>query len=160
MPGLVDAHCHINQAAGGHEALLGRAVPVGRDDDAVGGQRQARSRAAVPPNARGRDVPRSARVHRGPGLQRQRPVYGAPTFKPTTPGEARANVRSLKAQRVDVIKIWMTNPKFPPEVITAIVDEARQQGIPVTAHVTDVPSLRQLADQGVTDFLHTPVISR
>jgi imidazolonepropionase-like amidohydrolase len=73
-----------------------------------------------------------------------------------TPDEARANVRSLKAQHVDFLKIWMTEPKFPPEVITAIVDEARRQAIPVVAHVTDGASLRQLADQGVTDFLHNP----
>ena len=51
----------------------------------------------------------------------------------------------------------MTNPKFPPDVIAAIVDEGKKQGIPVIAHVTDVASLRQLADQGVTDFLHNPI---
>jgi imidazolonepropionase-like amidohydrolase len=92
----------------------------------------------------------------GQGFNVSGPYPGAPTFKPTTADEARANVRSLKAQNVDVIKIWMTEPKFPPEVISAIVDEAKKQQIPVTAHVTDVASLRQLADQGVTDFLHTP----
>jgi imidazolonepropionase-like amidohydrolase len=51
----------------------------------------------------------------------------------------------------------MTTPKFPPDVIAAIVDEGRRQGIPIVSHVTDVASLRQLADQGVTDFLHNPV---
>jgi imidazolonepropionase-like amidohydrolase len=50
----------------------------------------------------------------------------------------------------------MTNPRFLPEVIAAIVDEGRKQGIPVIAHVTDVPTIHQLADLGVTDFLHTP----
>jgi len=76
--------------------------------------------------------------------------------KPKTPDQARANVQNLKSQHVDFLKIWMTNPMFPPDVISAIVDEAKKQGIPVIAHVTDVKSLRQLADQGVTDFLHTP----
>jgi imidazolonepropionase-like amidohydrolase len=92
----------------------------------------------------------------GQGFNVSGPYPGAPTFKPTTPDEARANVRNLNAQGVDVIKIWMTNPKFTPEVIAAIVDEAKKRQIPITAHVTDVASLRQLADQGVTDFLHTP----
>jgi imidazolonepropionase-like amidohydrolase len=50
----------------------------------------------------------------------------------------------------------MTDPKFPPDVIAAIVDEGKKQGIPIIAHVTDVASLHQLADQGVTDFLHHP----
>src|SRR5206468_1043579 len=85
------------------------------------------------------------------------PYPGAPTFKPTSPDEARANVRSLKAQQVDFIKIWMTNPMFPPDVIAAIVDEGKKQGIPVVSHVTDVASLHQLADLGVTDFLHNPI---
>jgi imidazolonepropionase-like amidohydrolase len=46
---------------------------------------------------------------------------------------------------------------FPPEVIAAIVDEGKKQGISVTSHVTDVASLHQLADLGVTDFLHNPI---
>ena len=36
------------------------------------------------------------------------------------------------------------------------IDEARKEAIPVVAHVTDQDSLRQLADQGVTDFMHEP----
>src|SRR5206468_7866283 len=52
---------------------------------------------------------------------------------------------------------WMTNPKFPPDVIAAIVDEGKKQGLPIISHVTDVASLHQLADQGVTDFLHNPI---
>jgi imidazolonepropionase-like amidohydrolase len=92
----------------------------------------------------------------GQGFSVSGPYAGAPVFRPTTPDEARANVRNLQTQNVDFIKIWMTNPKFPPEVIAAIVDEGTKQGIPIVAHVTDVASLRQLADLGVTDFLHTP----
>jgi len=42
-------------------------------------------------------------------------------------------------------------------VIAAIIDEGRRQGIPIVSHVTDVASLHQLADQGVTDFLHNPI---
>ena len=93
----------------------------------------------------------------GQGFNVGGPYPGAPTFKPTTSDQARAEVRNLKAQRVDFIKIWMRDPKFPPDVIAAIVDEARKQGIPVVAHVTDVASLHQLADLGVTDFLHNPI---
>src|SRR5206468_1989150 len=93
----------------------------------------------------------------GQGFNVSGPYPGAPVFRPGSPDEARANVRSLKAQNVDFLKIWMTNPKFPPDVIAAIVDEAKKQGIPVISHVTDIASLHQLADQGVTDFLHVPV---
>jgi len=93
----------------------------------------------------------------GQGFNVSGPYAGAPTFKPQSPAEARANVRRLKEQGVDFIKIWMTDPKFPPEVIAAIVDEGKRQEIPIVAHVTDVTSLHQLADLGVTDFLHNPI---
>jgi imidazolonepropionase-like amidohydrolase len=155
MPGLVDAHCHINQPAEAMhrywQAQLQWGVTTMRSagndkPETVPLFRQTRTGLSVMPRA----------YTAGQGFSVSGPYPGAPTFKPTTPEEARTNVLSLKAQSVDVIKIWMTNPKFPPEVITAIVDEARKQEIPITAHVTDVASLRQLADQGVTDFLHTP----
>ncbi len=157
MPGLVDAHCHINQAPEDMRRYWNAQLKWGVTTmRSAGNDKPDR----VPLFRETRDGPGRFLYPRaytaGQGFSVSGPYEGAPTFKPTTPGEARENVRSLKAQRVDVLKIWMTNPKFPPEVITAIVDEARQQGIPVTAHVTDVPSLRQLADQGVTDFLHTP----
>jgi imidazolonepropionase-like amidohydrolase len=45
-------------------------------------------------------------------------------------------------------------PGFSPEVIAAIVDEAKKQGIPVVAHIGNVEQVRQLADLGVTDFMH------
>src|SRR4029453_3898469 len=52
----------------------------------------------------------------------------------------------------DFIKIWM--PGFTPEVVEALVDEAKKQGIPVVAHIGNVAQVRQLADLGVTDFMH------
>jgi imidazolonepropionase-like amidohydrolase len=156
LPGLVDVHCHINQPPEDMKkywlAQLRWGVTTMRSagndkPETVPLFRQAREGAFLAPRA----------YTAGQGFNVSGPYPGAPTFKPTSPGEARENVRSLKAQRVDFLKIWMTNPKFPPELITAIVEEARAQGIPVVAHVTDVASLHQLADLGVTDFLHNPI---
>src|SRR5439155_18694655 len=93
----------------------------------------------------------------GQGFSVSGPYADAPVFRPKSPEEARENVRDLKAQGVDFVKLWMTNPKFPPDVVSAIVDEAKKQGLPVVTHVTDQDSLRQLADQGVTDFMHEPI---
>jgi imidazolonepropionase-like amidohydrolase len=157
IPGLVDAHCHINQAPEDMKRYWRAQLRWGVTTMRSAGNDKPDRVPLFRETREGPDrflYPRAYTA--GQGFSVSGPYEGAPTFKPTTPAEARENVRSLKAQRVDVLKIWMTNPKFPPEVITAIVDEARQQGIPVIAHVTDVPSLRQLADQGVTDFLHTP----
>jgi imidazolonepropionase-like amidohydrolase len=156
LPGLVDVHCHINQPPDDMKrywmAQLRWGVTTMRSagndkPEAVPLFRQTRTGAFLAPRA----------YTAGQGFSVSGPYPGAPTFKPASPEEARANVRGLKAQNVDFIKIWMTSPRFPPDVIAAIVDEGRAQGIPVIAHVTDVASLHELADLGVTDFLHTPV---
>ena len=156
LPGLVDVHCHINQPPEEMKrywtAQLRWGVTTMRSagndkPETVPLFRQRREGAFLAPRA----------YTAGQGFNVSGPYPGAPTFKPKSPDEARADVRNLAAQRVDFIKIWMTNPKFPPDVIAAIVDEGRKQGIPVLAHVTDVASLHQLADLGVTDFLHNPI---
>ena len=155
IPGLVDVHCHINQAAEDMKrywiAQLRWGVTTMR---AAGNDKPP----VVPLFRSTRDgtllAPRSYTA--GQGFSVNGPYEGAPVFRPTTADEARKNVQSLKAQNVDFLKIWMTDPKFPPDVIAAIVDEAKRQSIPIVAHVTDVAALKQLADQGVTDFLHTP----
>jgi imidazolonepropionase-like amidohydrolase len=155
LPGLVDVHCHINQAPEDMKrywvAQLRWGVTTMRSagndkPETVPLFRQTRAGAFLSPRS----------YTAGQGFNVDGPYPGAPTFKPKTPDEARSNVQSLKAQNVDFLKIWMTNPMFPPEVIAAIVDEAKKQGITVVSHVTDVKSLHQLADQGVTDFLHVP----
>jgi imidazolonepropionase-like amidohydrolase len=155
LPGLVDAHCHINQPPEDMkrywQAQLRWGVTTmrsaGNDKPAtVPLFRQTRTGALL--------APRSYTA--GQGFNVSGPYPGAPTFKPKTADEARANVRDLKRQHVDFLKIWMTPPMFPPEIIAAIVAEAQAQAIPVIAHVTDVASLHQLADRGVTDFLHIP----
>jgi imidazolonepropionase-like amidohydrolase len=155
MPGLVDAHCHINQPPDDMKrywlAQLRWGVTTMRSagndkPETVPLFRETRRGAFLAPRA----------YTAGQGFSVNGPYPGAPVFRPADADEARANVRSLKGQRVDFLKIWMTNPKFPPEVIAAIVDEAKRQAIPVIAHVTDVESLRQLAELGVTDFLHNP----
>jgi imidazolonepropionase-like amidohydrolase len=155
LPGLVDVHCHINQPAEEMKrywiAQLRWGVTTMRSagndkPETVPLFRQARSGAFLAPRA----------YTAGQGFSVSGPYPGAPTFKPKTPEEARSNVQNLKAQNVDFLKIWMTPPIFPPEVIAAIVDEATRQRIPIVSHVTDVASLRQLADLGGTDFLHNP----
>src|SRR5262249_1839866 len=120
IPGLVDVHCHINQPAEDMKrdwiAQLRWGVTTRRSagndkPETVPLFRQTRAGKLL--------APRSYTA--GQGFNVSGPYPGAPTFKPTTPEEARANVRSLKAQNVDFIKIWMTDPKFPPDVIAAIV---------------------------------------
>ena len=48
----------------------------------------------------------------------------------------------------------MGDKGFTPDVVAAIVDEAKKQNIPVVAHIGNAAQVRQLADMGVTDFMH------
>ena len=156
LPGLVDVHCHINQPAEDMKRYWRAQLQWGVTTMRSAGNDKPETVPLFRQTRNGEILaPRSYTA--GQGFNVSGPYPGAPTFKPKTTDEARANVQSLKRQQVDFLKIWMTQPMFPPEIIAAIVDEARAQGIPVIAHVTDVASLHQLADLGVTDFLHNPL---
>jgi imidazolonepropionase-like amidohydrolase len=81
-------------------------------------------------------------------------------LRPSSPEEARENVARLAAQRVDFIKIWVDPlrgrvPEITPQTRAAFVEEAGKHQIPVVAHIAEEADFRQLADLGVTDFLHT-----
>jgi imidazolonepropionase-like amidohydrolase len=89
------------------------------------------------------------------------PSVSAKINRPVDTEQARGAVRALAAQKVDFIKIWVEGgggrtPKITPEIRASIVDEAHKYRIPIVAHVTALEDLRQLADLGVTDMLHTP----
>jgi imidazolonepropionase-like amidohydrolase len=151
IPGLIDVHCHLNQPAD----VMRRLLPV------------ALNWGVTTMRMTGNDKPEIMHVYRearegqfasprvftaGQGFNINGPYPGAPTMHPATPEEARAGVQAHKAQHVDFIKIWM--PGFSPEIVEAIVDEAKKQGIPVVAHIGNVAQVRQLAELGVTDFMH------
>jgi imidazolonepropionase-like amidohydrolase len=156
MQGLVDVHCHINHPADDMKQYWLAQLRWGVTTMRSAGNDKPETIPLVRQTRAGEFLaPRSYTA--GQGFNVSGPYPGAPTFTPKTPEEARSNVRNLTAQHVDFIKIWMTNPKFQPDVIAAIVDEGRKQGLTVIAHVTDVASLHQLADLGVTDFLHNPI---
>jgi len=161
LPGLVDVHCHINQPPEDMKRYWQAQLRWGVTTMRSAGNDKP---ATVPLFRETRETretttgallaPRSYTA--GQGFNVSGPYPGAPTFKPKTVDEARADVQDLKRQHVDFLKIWMTPPMFSPEIIAAIVAEARTQAIPVIAHVTDAASLHQLGDLGVTDFLHIP----
>jgi imidazolonepropionase-like amidohydrolase len=76
-----------------------------------------------------------------------------------SPEEARRQVDALAAQQVDAIKIWVddlggTAPKIKPNVIDAILDQARKYNIPVTAHIYSLADTEHLVQAGAAGFLH------
>jgi imidazolonepropionase-like amidohydrolase len=151
IPGLVDVHCHLNQPADVMRKLLPVALNWGVTTIRMTGNDKPEIMNVYAEAREGRFP--SPRVYSaGQGFNINGPYPGAPTLHPATPEEARAGVRAHKALNVDFIKIWM--PGFSPEIVAAIVDEAKKQDIPVTAHIGNVEQVRQLADLGVTDFMH------
>jgi imidazolonepropionase-like amidohydrolase len=153
IPGLIDVHCHLNQPADVMRKLLPVTLNWGVTTIRMVGNDKPEI-MHVYSEARDGKFPSPRVFSAGQGFNISGPYPGAPTLKPTTADEAREGVRAHKAQKVDFIKIWMGNPGFAPEVVAAIVDEAKKQGIPVVAHIGNAAHVRQLADLGVTDFLH------
>ena len=80
-----------------------------------------------------------------------------------TEDEGRAAVEELHGHGVDIIKIWVddrrgTVPKLQPDVYRAIIDEAHERGMRVTAHLGGTSGLADAKDllrAGVDGFAHT-----
>src|SRR5205085_127217 len=140
IPGLIDVHCHLNQPAEVMRRLLPVALNWGVTTIRMTGNDKPEI-MHVYREAREGKFPSPRVYSAGQGFNINGPYPGAPTLHPATPEEAREGVRAHKAQHVDFIKIWM--PGFPPEVLAAIVDEAKKQGIPVVAHIGNVEQVRQ-----------------
>jgi imidazolonepropionase-like amidohydrolase len=153
IPGLIDVHCHLNQPRDVMLKLLPVALNWGVTTVRIVGNDKPEI-MDVYYDAKAGKFPAPRMYTAGQGFNLTGPYPGAPTLKPTTPEEARKGVQAHKALKVDFIKIWMGEKGFTPDVIEAIVAEAKQQGIPVVAHIGNVQQVRQLAELGVTDFLH------
>ena len=80
-----------------------------------------------------------------------------------TAAEGRAAVEELHGHGVDIIKIWVddrrgTVPKLQPDVYRAIINEAHERGMRVTAHLGSTSGLADAKDllrAGVDGFAHT-----
>jgi imidazolonepropionase-like amidohydrolase len=155
IPGLVDAHYHLNQPPEEMKRLFLVALHWGVTTFRVTGN-DKREAVAIYHQVQKGKIPGPRVYTAGQGFSPSGPYPEAPVFRPKTPEEARADVQDLKKQGVDFVKLWMTGGNFPPPIVEAIVDEAKRQGIPLVTHVTDQESFHQLAELGVTDFMHEP----
>ena len=70
------------------------------------------------------------------------------------PAAAPALVRALKAQGVDLLKAYFL---LDPDVLAAVVAEARVQGLPVTGHIGVRTGWRQAIEAGISGFNHIRV---
>jgi imidazolonepropionase-like amidohydrolase len=91
---------------------------------------------------------------------RARLYVAGPVLAPTTPDEAREQVRSAAASGVDWIKIRVDDnlgqgSKMPEPVYRAVIEEATAHGLPVAAHVVYLEDAHGLVRAGVKLLAHS-----
>ena len=174
MPALVDAHTHlgwqivktgrIGTDTYGRENLIDHlqryayyGIAAAQSMGIDPGEIPYHVRADPGPNAAlfriaGRGI---AMPNAGPGAAYWRPVaYGV-----TTESEARRTVDELAAKKVDLLKIWVddrngTVPKLTPPLYRAIIDEAHQHNLRVSAHIFYLADAKELLRSGIDIFAH------
>ncbi len=156
MPAIVDAHVHLGVT---RETLVedlkrrayhgvGGAMSLGHDGE------------GAPLDARDEVIPGAAR-YRSAGRGITRPEQGRSEVPHwvTTEEEARQAVRDEAARNVDIIKIWVDDrngqyEKLSPELYGAIIDEAHQNNLRVTAHIFALEDAKGLLRAGIDAFAH------
>ena len=84
-------------------------------------------------------------------------------YEVSTPQEAVATVRKIAARNIHELKFWVDNrdnlrggrKKMPPEVYTALIDEAHKHGMIVHAHATNLEDQKGVVRAGVDVLVHT-----
>ncbi|MEE2637394.1 MAG: hypothetical protein VYE68_09205, partial [Acidobacteriota bacterium] len=77
----------------------------------------------------------------------------------TTEEEARSAVQEIAATSPSMVKIWVDDrggqfDKLTPELYGAVIDEAHQAGLRVTAHVFTLEDAKGLLEAGLDAFAH------
>ena len=84
------------------------------------------------------------------------------------PDEAIAAVRKIAARKIKEVKFWVDNrdnargsmKKMPPEVYTALIEEAHKHGMIVHAHATNLQDQKGVVKAGVDVLVHTLVAEK
>ena len=154
MPAIIDTHTHLSQE---RDALIedlrrrayygiGAAMSLGRDTGDL--------------SIREEEIPGAARFRTaGVGITAPEPGRSQTPYWVTTEEEARQAVEEQAARNVDIVKIWVDDrngqyDKLSPELYGAIIDEAHQHGLRVTAHIFALEDAKGLLRAGIDAFAH------
>jgi imidazolonepropionase-like amidohydrolase len=157
IPAIVDSHTHLSTTREGLVEDLTRRAYYG-----VGGAMSlGLDGADAPLEIRNETIPGAAR-YRSAGRGITSPEKGR-TEVPhwvTTEDEARQAVRDEVARHVDIIKIWVDDrdgqfKKLSPELYRAVIDEAHENGMRVTAHIFALDDAKDLLQSGIDAFAHS-----
>ena len=158
MPGIIDTHTHLRSDM--RETLiedLQRRAYYG----VVATMSLGRDTGDVPYQIRGEIIPNASRFRTaGLGITSPEPGRSELTYWVTNEADARKAVQEQAQLNVDLIKIWVDDwngkyEKLSPELYGAVIDEAHQNGLRVTAHVFDLEDAKGLLRAGVDAFAHS-----
>ena len=154
MPTVVDTHTHLSTT---RDALIkdlkrrayygvSAALSMGTDGFGLLDMRQE-------------NIPGAARYFSaGLGITRFEP--GPPKFQINSEAEGRKAVQENAAHRVNIIKIWVDDrdgkvDKVTPLQYAAVIDEAHNRGLRVTAHIFNMDDAKGLIRAGLDAFAHS-----
>ncbi len=143
IPGLVNAHGHVNAPADlATYAAYGvtTVYSLGGEPASVFAERTAQRTAAG-----------------AASLARSRVYVAGPVLTPTSPADARVKVSAAASQRVDIVKIRVDDDlgnakKMAPDISRAVIAEAHRRGMRVATHLYYLADAHALLDAG-TDFV-------
>ena len=141
LPGLIDAHYHDEDSDTLTSLYLGNGVTSVRDPG-----EWIESYAAL--RASGKTLPRLFLA--GPHLDRYPPAYPEDSWIVSDPEEARIAVNTLAAQGASVIKVYYG---LPLEAIREVCRAARENGLPVTAHL-EITNAQDAINAGLDGIEH------
>jgi len=156
MPALIDTHVHMSTT---RESLIedlrrraeqgvGAAMSLGTDGD------------GAPLDLRQQEIAGTARYRTaGRGITAPEPGRSDVPHWVTSEDAARQAVRDEVARGVDIIKIWVDDrngqyEKLGPEIYSAIIEEAHDHGLKVTAHIFALEDAKGLLEAGIDAFAH------
>ena len=87
------------------------------------------------------------------------PVGENQVSRPGTAEMARESIRQMAARKADMVKIWLDGagglmPKVPPEVYSAVIDDAHKNGLRVAVHIYDLDDAKAIVRAGVDIIAH------
>jgi len=156
MPAIIDTHKHLSPTREEtvdqlqHLAYygVGAAISLGLDAGDLAFQ------------VREERIPNAARsLSAGRGLTAPEPGRSEAPYWITSEEEARAAIQELAARKVDLVKIWVDDrngqyEELSPALYGAIIDEAHQHDLRVTAHIFALEDAKGLLRAGVDAFAH------
>ncbi len=156
MPAFINTHMHLSSDREERIRQLrhytyygaGAVISLGSDD------------GDVPFQIRDEIIPGAARsLTAGRGITRPEPGRNEVPYWINTEEEGREAIRELAQQEVDLVKIWVDDrngqyDKLTPELYGAIIDEAHQHNLRVTAHIFTLEDAKGLLEAGLDAFAH------